>query len=320
MDGCKRKLMRKGMLISILSLLSLSCVQKDSLLSRADSPERILFNPPLVGGNTKTIVKGTKYPTTESFTVWGFFSLHANDAPIPGPNGINYIDGAECVHEGTEPNDYWVPSYPDADGSGNPGYYYWKDGVGYMTFHALSPRSVVHTHDWQTGFSIGNYTVGTEDVMYSHYLQAQRSDYNSSDPYDDSAGDTGPYKGVDISFHHALSVVKFGVKEAGDYAITVKKVELLSVYQTADFAENRASGALNTYSATPEWTPHTDSEHTYTLYEDNVGTPLTWVNDQGVVAPLEDELLVIPQNLDHSADGNGKVAVRLSFSRGGNDR
>ena len=273
--------MKKALFISALVILALSCAQKEQPLPTKDSPEKIVFNPPLVGGNTKAIITGTTYPDTLNFTVWGFFSVNADDVGIPGPNGINYIDDAECIHEGTPPNDYWVPFYPDADGSGNPGYYYWKDGVGYMTFHALSPRGITHTHDWQTGFSIPDYTVGTDDVMYSHYHQAQRGNYSSTFPYDDTAGNTGSYNGVDISFHHALAVVKFGIKKAGDYDLTVKKVELLSVYQTADFAENRAPGALNTYSATPTWTPHTNTEHTYTLYESNEGTALTWDNGQG---------------------------------------
>lgn len=305
--------MKLKALIPVIALLTLSCARIQPV-EPEDSSSRIVFNRPFMGSRTRAIITGSSYPTTLNFRVWGYYSLTPDINPanpvITGVfSGIEYIAGRECVREDT----YWVPTYTASDG--NPGYYYWKSGGGYMTFHAMSPASVIPGHSWETGFSLDSYTVEASgdftDLLYSHYTTPrQKSEYSEGD-------------GVDIVFHHMLAAVKFIVRESSDFkdgggnpSIKVKKLELMDAYRTGSFEENRADGLLSAaYSAAPEWTPDVESQHNYTLYQDAVGTALTWNSslDKGNDIILADPVLVLPQPLDHSADGKGKVAVRITY-------
>ena len=61
------------------------------------------------------------------------------------------------------------------------------------------------------------------------------------------------------------------------------------------------------------------SEHKYTLYNGNPVT-LTWSAGAAVDAPLGiTARLFLPQSLDHGSDGNGKVAVRVTYTVGASD-
>lgn len=302
--------MKTLMIISAALVLALSCVKTEPALQ--DSQTRIVFSEPVMGVSAKSPIDGD-YPTSGVFRVWGFFSLNKDVIPVDGQYGIGYIDGALCRKEG----DVWVPyySYTDENEQTRTGYYYWKAGAGYMTFHALSPSTVTGvTHNWQTGFSIKDYTIADtppedEDLLFSSYTSP--SACNAA--------------GVDITFHHALSKVHFIVREAADYSgdqlIKVKKLELLDVYRKADFAENRPTGSLESAytGAAAAWTMDTSSEHDYVLYNGDPVT-LTWNAGAAVDAPLGiSARLFLPQSLDHGADGNGKVAVRVTYTLGTSD-
>jgi len=295
-----------------LLLLPAACTRNEA----GEQPRQLIrFNDPVVGTRVKAgAIDGTTYSPSEGpFRVWGYFSDEADVNPASaGKHGVEYISGALCSYS----DPYWIPSYTykDANGTDQTGYYYWRAEAGYLTFHALSPASVASTveHSWDGGFSLPGYSVEESvaeqrDLLYSDYKCATRGDYN-------------PYTSVDIKFNHALSAVRFRFREYQNYTETIKitKVEVLGAYKTGDFQENRASGALNSYSSAPAWSGQT-AETDFTLYNANVASSaaLSWDGDPGeavITDPLGGTLLIVPQVLDHSGEGLGKVSVRVTFT------
>lgn len=305
----------------------LSCTRREPDEGR--DAVRIVFNSPVVGNPVKGtgILDGTTYTDAQGdFIVWGYVANAPGINPASaGSNGIEYIAGATCKHESS----YWIPyyEYKDADNVTQTGYYYWRSTAGYMTFQALSPASAFSTdpavraslHDWSTGMQLSAYSVETSpgaqsDVLFSDYtMPSQRGDY------------TGTPYGVDLKFNHALAAVKFRFREYQDYAdggaspIVITKVEVLNAYRTGNFAENRTPAALNSYTAAPAWTGQ-NTETDFTVFNKPAaeGITLTWGTSEAVITePVGAPLLIIPQDLDHTADGLGKVSVRVTFTQDG---
>ncbi|MBQ9185053.1 MAG: fimbrillin family protein [Bacteroidales bacterium] len=305
--------------LMLMAVVAASCSKNE--VTTPDRRVPVFFNPPVIGQATKGYIESTEYPTTAEFHIWGYFTDAADVNPASaGDHGQEYLAGERCTYmqiDGAGPK-YWLPHYTyDTDKTG---YYYWKSGIGYITFQALSPYGLSGvSHDWVTGLAIDDFTIdetvaSQKDILYTNYTSPQRN------PYDETAGDLGPDKGVDICFKHALSAVRFQFRELKDYAteesstIKIKKIELLNAYSNADFAENRATSALNTYSSSPAWT-NINSEHDYVIYENATGVTLTWVAGEAVITDvLGNVFMSIPQNLDHSSEGLRQVSVRITYT------
>lgn len=298
----------------------------------------VCFNTPVIGALSKAPVDGVEYPTDRPFKVWGYFSDALTvDPSAPGTHGQEYIPGAQCSYrqiDGAGPY-YWLPFYTYDEGT-ETGYYYWKAGIGYMTFQALSPYDTPGvSQSWESGISVADFEVNSAvasqtDLLFTDYVSAQRSQYSSAFPYEETETDYGPdYQGVDICFKHALASVRFRFKELQKYetgdadAITIVKIELLNAFQQGCFDQNRLGGTLSPFTSAPAWTGQ-NTEHNFVLYEKasaSEGYKLRWDDGAGE-AILSEQLgatfLSIPQELDHSSQGLRQVSIRVTYTRDGN--
>lgn len=314
---------------SLWSLLLVFCVcactRMGTDVDQGAKPMEIAFESPVVGLQTKTTGEiGSTYDIHEDFLVSAWYSpsaLTRADGTTNGStaNGIAFFDLVKAFHTGSNlaHTDFWrlTPAY------------YWPKADGYLTFHCLSPESLRAqvSHTWGNGFRVSGFAMADDpadqiDLLYSDYIfNKRRSDYDNGDPYDDptdtqaqkTAEDPYVYNGVNVSFRHGLSSIHFKVREADDYEVKgaririfLRKLELLNVYNTGDFSENRAPDVTtNAFSSDsrPLW-GHFTSEQDYTLY--NSGT-LTGDTRN----PLSGDIRMM-------TNGTWHVARNLSFSKG----
>ena len=284
---------------------------------------------------TYTLKNGSNY---EKFTTFAKYTAAAGDNPQTDGVGVEFFPatGIECVHGGSGANDYWAPSTA----------YYWPFS-GYLSFHAISPSNLspyqgAVSHNWSSGFTITGFQAGTYskqqvDILYSDFeFKKQRKDYTplSGIPYDEDADIGYDHKGVNLNFHHALSLIQFCLKTGASYSsgnvtytFATTGIQLKNVDFKGEFHENRTSAADNTFAnapagsvtakegnsatSTPYWIP-TDTgasdETSYTVSEISTTATLAG-NDVG--SPL----LVMPQHLSHPGTGNSvQVAVTYNFT------
>ena len=328
--------MKKTIILAAVACVALaSCVKNERI---ADSPTtgdvQISFNA-LTHKATKAdegSITGATYPVDEKFDVWAVFSQN-NLAFTDLATASNYSDfigagggaGAAFASAGTATDGiYWK-----GDGTA----YYWPR-AGKLSFVAFSPASVDPTYTWTTKtFAKAGYTVSqSKDLMYSDITPNKtRNDYTVNNPvlpYDDNpaAGDTDfdDYKGVNILFHHAQSLVQFKViKEntAPNETITVTDISLVNPYTTADLAV--------TYSgfnaATAAWSNHTD-ETANVVFTTGQTVVVPTVPGPAVNVPASagdpasgtttNDFIVLPQPLNHTAPNKVQVAVTFTSTVG----
>lgn len=264
----------------------------------------IRFAIPKVDEATKTVTNASMpsiYNIQETFKVFAAYSTSTFNPSDP-ESFINYwpAEGLTCSYNDTY--NAWIPSAG----------YYWPL-LGYLSFYAYSPAdgAAPTSFSWADGFTWNDFTVphaGSQyDLLYSDLVKdCQQSDYTIDDEggYDDDSDLTGNvYNGVDLSFHHALSLVEVqAVSALGSYSTIkyyVQKVKLHNVYNKGDFA-----------SSTGNWTD-IDTEHPedYTLldlsHEDDPADQWKKLpgSDQYPVSIHPDKtLLLLPQTLDRDGD------------------
>lgn len=283
--------------MAIVSVLVLAACGKENRISSPDVP--LTFNVTTAEIQTKAVTGKTmspKYDTNESFVVYSAFSEEEFD-----PSGT-YVpfwdedDGVTCSYN----IDYraWLPA----------GDYLWPM-AGYLTFQAYSPASAgsLTSHDWSTGFTFTAFTVPDTDhiddmydLLYTDRVEnRQRSQYNSNNPYDERVGDGGPYKGIDLSFKHALCMIEVtavnGLGSGAPSQFYIQKVELRNLWRTATFSNG-------------SWGSYSGAKADYTLL--NLAgnpSPADWQQLPGgeqEVSPLHPDkvMMLLPQPLDRSVE------------------
>jgi len=186
------------------------------------------------------------------------------------------------------------------------GGYYWPK-AGYLTFQAFSPADATFgsfSHSWSTGFSM-EFTVpaaGSQyDLLYTDLIKDREStQYTSNTPYEEIAGDRGAYKGIDLPFQHALSLIEVqavnGLGSGSPTQFYIQKIQLVNVFNHGTFSN--AAWDVNT----------TDPKQAYTALDLSGATPPDdWKKLPGgeeAAASIHPAtvLMLMPQSLDH--DGN----------------
>lgn len=195
---------------------------------------------------TNTAV-GPAYNTAESFKVFAAYSAAKPFTPAEPSSYTNYWDasGLTCSY-----NSYyrgWVPATT----------YYWPR-TGYLNFWAYSPADgFAPTFSWTDGFTYNSFEnpgAGLQyDLLYSDRVtDCQRSDYTITDggSYDDDPDLVYIYKGVNLYFHHALSLVEVqAISSLGSYSVIkfyIQSVKLKNIYKIGTFTSRDGVWAVNT--------------------------------------------------------------------------
>jgi hypothetical protein len=229
-----------GIAIFTVLLLAAGC---GKIVPNGTDPSQapLFFSAPETKALTNTSI-GPTYDTRESFKAYAAYSEGAFD---PSGSFTSFWDGGvSCSY-----NDIyrgWAPAET----------YYWP-ATGYLSFRAYSPADAPapSSFSWATGFVWNNFSIPAAgqqyDLMYSNLVtNCRRSDYaRDGDSYDDDPDFEFIYKGVNLSFRHALSLVEVQASSAlGSYSsikYCIQKVVLHNAYNTGNFSTNSESWAVN---------------------------------------------------------------------------
>jgi hypothetical protein len=259
--------MKHLLIISAFVLAFLTgCVSRESY-SPEEKNQEIRFSSPVVEGMTKAPpyygeISGT-YPTDENFTV--FAVRHATTFQGWATNAISYMNRVDCAYDGSFDNSTeGKGGWSSAKGSGGKNYYWPKDGV--LTFAGYSPSSAHSGSPSGSGDGMGTINYGAagltiekysvnSNVAYQTDLMFCERTYNKKPS---SSENNSTYDGVDMTFRHALSSIKFNIKKKEaypGYTMTLKKITINDVKYKGSFAETIKNETSATYSSSPKWTP-----------------------------------------------------------------
>lgn len=292
--------MKKLFFIAAIASAALVSCTKNELAPSVTAQEEISFAAPVVGAQTKVYgAIGATYDKKENFDVWSKW----NKTEITVWGGTDYIVDKPVTHNAATPGGWhFTPAY------------YWP-ADGYLSFVALSPSmSTTTKYTAEKGFEITEWSQGaTEativDLMYSNEsLNNAKLEFNAEG--EEISGDANSYKGVDITFNHALSYLVFKIKTLEDYSGTtdfrLKKITLSDIYTTGDFTQKPVSPATNW--DVDESDPAKVGE--YVAYEGTLpfGSAL-----EDVPETEKEEIILLPQTL---ADGKQKLIIDYEIKTG----
>ena len=323
--------MKKSIFLAAVACVALvGCTKNERFTDDVRDAAKVpLVFSPLSSPSTKAIAgeMPAAYNTGETFVAFAGWTNgdYTNGAAVT-EFFVNNLTTAICSYDATWT--CWKPAQT----------YYWPK-TGKLTFEALSPSDVQYHcasigHTWAAGFSLDDFAVrggiaDQYDLMYSdrefnkvRSLYSPAADANPSDPYDETSGDAGSYKGVDLIFRHALSSIVFKVKTKADYTnatITLTGLTINNAYSTGDFAEGGNDGAAGSWSVTPAWSNQTAAVD-YSVFS---GSQVVTYNSgtAQAVSPLvgsASNIILLPQALEHtSATDNVTVTVTYTVAQNG---
>ena len=306
--------MKKLFFIAAIASAALVSCTKNELAPSVTAQEEISFAAPVVGAQTKVYgAIGATYDKTENFDVWSKW----NKTEITAWGGTDYIVDKPVTHNNDTPGGWhFTPAY------------YWP-ADGYLSFVALSPSmSTATKYTAEKGFEITEWSQGaTEativDLMYSNEsLNNAKLEFNAEG--EEISGDANSYKGVDITFNHALSYLVFKVKTKENYSGTTQfqltKITLSNICTTGDF-QQKDGGALNS----DPWTETTSNLGTYVAFDHERVIPesdpastfgVIEFNSSLVAVPETSgkQIILLPQELK---DNQQKLTINYQISTDG---
>ena len=292
--------MKKLFFIAAIASAALVSCTKNELAPSVTEQQEISFSAPVVGVQTKVYgaIEST-YDTGETFDVWSVYNV--NDISTWG--GTPYFSDVTAAHDNTANG--WKLATP----------YYWPV-TGKLSFVALSPSLTnTTTYDATYGFKVTAWNQGANesaivDLLYSdEALNKEKAAYGADG--EEKTGDVNSYKGVDITFKHALSYIVFKVKTTAEYTSTqfrLNSITLSGIYTTGNFTQKPASPGTN-------WEVDTTPAKVGT-YEAYSGA-LTF-GSAAVEVPETDkeEIILLPQAL---TTGQQKITVEYEISTDGKE-
>jgi len=305
--------MKKLFFIAAMTSVALVSCVKNELAPSVTDQQAITFAPPVVGLTTKaTNEVWNNYPTgtNYNFAVWAKYYVNQSDV-MNGTYDV-WANGTDYMVE--------VPvSYTDNTWAPAQNYYWPKNGS--LTFIAYAPAGKATAAATESGITFTDYEVSTTVADQVDLLFSERS-YNKKRVDDDvvGSGNTSgdftvtddPYKGVHLSFKHALSSIAFTVKTLADYSasttITLNKIELLNVGSKASFDQNLAD-ENNAPTTAAAWTT-AGTPVNYIVDNDDdleyvVDTQAYWTASKSKTAPAAagglraTDFILLPQNLSN---------------------
>lgn len=321
--------MKKLLILAAMAGVALvSCVKNEPAPSVTDQHE-ITFAPPVVGVNTRSVDLVTTANITGSFSVYGYY--HPSEYPgFDNEATYTYMENVEVTKDDDFYEDQNGTKYPSWVTSSTNDYYWPKTGK--MTFVAYYPSLTNTTDDSQdnyvahtiNGIQFKNYVVGDKadvDLMFSDRA------YDQTKATNEKLNTPSNYYGVELSFKHALSAIRFKFKAASDlvdnnggpkYTFVVQEVVLKNVHSKGNFNqglnESGNAKASTGVAATTDWS--TNTIRNYTAYS---GDGLT-INSTDLVASYDvadgktngANLILLPQTLEHDGT-DGTVTVQVKY-------
>lgn len=291
--------MKKLFFIAAIAGVALASCVKNEPAPSVTQQDEITFLAPIVGPQTKVNgAIGATYDTKESFDVW---CVHNVD-DIQDWGGQVYFNDTKAEYDGQKG---WAL---------NPKYYW--PATGKLSFVAMSPSiSNTTTYDATNGFKItAAWSQGSDEDNIVDLMYSDESRNNAKAEFDadseEKNGDENSYKGVDITFNHALSYIVFKIKTTADYSATttfkLNTITLSNIYTTGTFTQKVTSG--------DNWTVSGNAVGTYVAYSNAEGLPF---GGTAVDAPAADtkEIILLPQTLTAKAQ-QLKVNYQISTDEG----
>lgn len=313
------KTMKKTLIISAIAatLLGTGCVSND-VFSPEEKQVEICFTTPVVGSMTKAPVygeiKGTTYPTTENFVIYGVRHPNSYDG-WTSDNATTYINGGVFTYD---------ESYNDAT-AGSGGWkglntYYWPES-GVLSFGGYSPAGIQGTFTYNAaGLKIESFAIKTNAAEHQDLMYAERV-YNKKNNTNDA--NNAIYDGVDIAFKHALSSIQFKVQLSANYSSTFKltSIKVGRVKYSGTFTEgiteifDEVDGKITLKSSenNPSWsvadnlilntTPYVAFSGSAQLNNNTGEDAIDYVNQYLVLDGVtgQNDLILMPQELPDEA-------------------
>ena len=304
--------MKKLLILTAASAALAGCVKNEPAPDgNASSDAKISFEAPLMGKTTRAqpgeIGSDEAYPTNESFKVWGWYHKSPYTSFQDDANAwSNYMtdqSGAPLTVSKDATGNFWAPKTD----------YYWP-ASGYLTFAAYSPADANGTYaHTDKGLTISDFTVPEIDQQYDLMYSDRAYNCQASSMKDNVT--PGNYSGIQITFRHALSSIRFkvGTKEDcsdADLEINVMKIEVNSVANSGDFAESLTDGNGST-TRTPQWSAQTGAA-SYVPFSGKQKVGTTRTEPTGIK-----DLLLLPQ--DFTSNDNAVVMVTYTMKTKASD-
>ena len=251
--------MKKFFIFAAMAGAALVGCTKNEPAADADQ-QMITFAAPVVSPNTKAATEvWNNYPTATAydFAVWAKYYVNGSyeDNAYKTGTYTTWAEGQTYMKEVVVSHNAntWAPKQN----------YYWPKN-GSLTFIAYAPASKANYADaTATGITFKDYPVSTTPAEQVDLLFSERTYNQQKSSMDETAGSntTGStpgvtedvYKGVHISFKHALSSILFNIKTDQNYVnqgttITLKKIQVYNAVSQGSFNQNLAdeNGATTT--------------------------------------------------------------------------
>ena len=307
--------MKKFFIFAAMAGAALVGCTKNEPAADADQ-QMITFAAPVVSPNTKAATEvWNNYPTAEAydFAVWAKYYVdgsYKNNKYQSGTyttwaGGQTYMKEVVVSHDANT----WAPEQN----------YYWPKN-GSLTFIAYAPASKAnYAEATATGITFTDYPVSTTPANQVDLLFSERTYNQQKSSMDKTAGSntTGStpgvtedvYKGVHISFKHALSSILFNIKTKEDYegtTITLKQIQVYNAVSQGSFNQNltdkngeTTSAAAWTFAATPVRSNYNVDGTNDVVLSTNAYYPSTTSNTAPVAAAglRASDLILLPQGL-----------------------
>ena len=317
--------MKKLFFIAAIASVALVSCTKNDFDESPTTDKKIEFAAPVVSPTTKgTLEVWNNYPQAAAynFAVWAKYFPTGTYTTWAGSDVQTYMEEVPVAFA----DNTWAPAQA----------YYWPKN-GSLTFIAYSPASKEsYAEATDSGITFTNYDVSTTvdkqvDLMFSERAYNKKAvddnEAGSGDTSNDSTVTGDPYKGVHLSFKHALSSVAFTAKTAADYSgsttITLNKIELVNVGSIASFDQNLAD-ANNAPTTAAAWTA-TTGPVTYVVDNDDdlaqvLNTTAWWSANKSTTAPAkadglrDTDFILLPQDLSAN---NVKIKITYTLDNAG---
>ena len=292
-----------------------SCVSDETVGEQGvKEPAKLTFSSPLMQSNGGTranfygeigdhMYSGSStiyhYPKEEDFKIYAV--QHDGDFTGWTSATAHEINGKTVKYDLNV--DGWAPK---TDGGG---YYYWP--AGKMSFAASSPADLECAGATRTygedGVTIENFEVNADAEHHYDLLYSNRTLNQTAEKMKDAAS---YYSGIPIDFKHALSSVRFSIKNESEANVFLTSIKVYGVKYKGTF-EEQLNEATNVQD--PKWTVDDDkiaSDAAYIGFQGSVqfqAVPfyVAQLAAEDTDEPGEDEkcnqLLLMPQTLTDDA-------------------
>ena len=304
--------MKKSLVLMAMAGVALAgCVNDVADVQQQEQKAKITFDSPVMYGNVDSRANvygeigekdGYTYPKAENFQIYAV--SHTNNFAGWASATATPFNDTSISYDGDV--DGWAPKDATDD------YYYWEAGQ-MMTIAASSPAALdvdgcVRSYG-ADGLTITDFAVNATpekqyDLLFSTRVANQTANnMNHGADY---------YSGVPILFQHALSSIRFSLRNTSQAVVKLTGISLRGLKYKGDFKENLVEDETDyakydrTSNVTPAWT--VDDEliaNPYVAFTGDLQFPYEaqyiYRLVEGTTGNTESQLLLMPQALTENS-------------------